>query len=82
MDIARGIHGHIVGSGRWWGPPDALTNDLRLIDDGVLDSMAIFELVSFVEDEYGIELEDDELMPETFESIDALARLVSRKLGG
>lgn len=54
--------------------------DEPLLDSGVLDSASILELVSFLEDRFGISIEDDELVPEHFETIDTVAKLVETKL--
>ena len=46
---------------------------------GLLDSIAILNLVEFLQDEFGIRVEDDELVPENFETVKAVATLVARK---
>jgi acyl carrier protein len=46
-----------------------------------VDSMALLQLVSFVEEEFEIEIRDDELTPDNFETIEAVARLIERKRG-
>jgi acyl carrier protein len=65
----------------WAGDGRLLTPDYELIDNEVIDSLGIFEIVSFVESSYGIEIDDEELAPENFETIGAIARLVERKRG-
>jgi len=50
--------------------------------DGVLDSTDILRLVVFVEERYGIEIGDDDLVPENFETIASVAALVRAKRGG
>ena len=47
--------------------------------DGALDSTDVLRLVVFVEERYGVRLEDDELVPENFASVKALADLVASK---
>ena len=56
-----------------------LRNDQSLFASGTLDSTGILELVSFVEETFGISIDDDEMIPANFETIDALAAFVSRK---
>ncbi len=56
-----------------------LKDDTSLLNSGVIDSGAVFELVEFVEGEFGIKVDDDEIVPENFESIDAIAQLVAAK---
>ena len=52
-----------------------------LVEKKVLDSMAIFELVAFIEQSFGIEIEDEELVSENFATLKAIDRLISSKLG-
>jgi acyl carrier protein len=56
-----------------------LNDDTSLLNSGIIDSGAVFELVEFVEGEFKVKIEDDEVVPEHFESISAIANLVSSK---
>jgi acyl carrier protein len=56
-----------------------LKNDDSFMELGIVDSTGILELVSFLQERFGIEL-DDELSPENLDSIECLTRFVSRKL--
>jgi acyl carrier protein len=47
--------------------------------DGMLDSLAIEQLIAFLEEKYRLTFDDDELVAENFASIDAVAALVDRK---
>ena len=59
-----------------------LQDDTPLRTSGVLDSMATLGLVSFVEKEFGIELEAHETGIETFDTVGGIADLVVQKVGG
>ncbi len=52
-----------------------------LIENGVLTSLQTVELVMFLEDRFGITVEDEELDEENFGSIDAITNLVAGKSG-
>jgi len=52
-----------------------------LLENGILDSMGVLELVHFIEQEYGILVSDDELAPDNFQSIDRLAAFIQIKTG-
>ena len=58
-----------------------LEDDTPLRTSGVLDSLATLGLVSFVEKEYGIELEAHETGIETFDTVGGIAALVMQKRG-
>jgi acyl carrier protein len=49
------------------------------MDNGVLDSMNVIELVTFIEQEFDIAVEDEEIVPGNFDSIYQLANFVRSK---
>jgi acyl carrier protein len=49
------------------------------LDNGIVDSMNILELVMFVEEKFGVKVADDEIIPENFDSVEQLARYVDSK---
>ena len=60
---------------------DAITHEASLLEAGIIDSTGVLELVSFLETEFGIEVQDDEMLPENLDSIGAISNYVARKLG-
>jgi acyl carrier protein len=62
--------------------PSALSGMTSLIEAGVIDSTGVLELVGFLEEEFGIRIADEELVPENLDSIDNIVRFVERKQGG
>jgi acyl carrier protein len=58
-----------------------LQNSDKWLESGLLDSLAILDLVHFLEEEFRLQISDDELLPENFQSLDAVAAFVSRKEG-
>jgi len=50
-----------------------------LLESGVLDSLGVLDLVSFVEQEFSVHVEDEELVPENFQTIDRIAAFVESK---
>jgi acyl carrier protein len=65
-----------------YGQDDGFGDDVSFMEKGLLDSTGILELVAFVEERYGISLEDDELIPDNFDSITKLSNYISRKTDG
>ena len=57
----------------------SFTDDEPLMETGVIDSLGIFRLVSFLEDELGIRVSDEEINPETLKNLNAIEALVIRK---
>jgi acyl carrier protein len=50
-----------------------------LMDRGIIDSTGVLEIVSFIEERFGITVADTELVPENLDSISQLARFVRLK---
>ena len=50
-----------------------------LLESGVLDSMGVLELVHFIEQEFNVQVSDEELVPENFQSIDRLVSFLQSK---
>ena len=52
------------------------------LEKGIIDSTGVLELVAFVEQTFGFEVEDEELVPENFDSVSKLERYIRQKTGG
>jgi acyl carrier protein len=57
-----------------------LNDDTSLLDEGVIDSTGILELVSFLEEEFDISVEDDEILPENLDSITNVTAYLEKKM--
>ncbi len=76
-DIERNIRSFIVNN-FLFGRADALKEDGSL--GAVVDSTGAIELVCFLEERFGITVDDADVIPENFESIRAVTDYVARKL--
>ena len=56
------------------------SNDASFFDTGLIDSMGVLTLVEFVKDRYGVSVEDDELLPENWDSVNRIATFVQARL--
>lgn len=61
------------------GAADQYADDASFMDAHLLDSTGFLELVQFLEESYAIKVEDDEMMPENLDCLDAIAAFVLRK---
>ena len=78
-DIRETLRAFIVESFLFGQPDPAMTDDAALVEMGVLNSTGVLELVAFIEETFGMEVDDTELVHENFGSIDAMAAFVARK---
>ncbi|MBZ9733442.1 acyl carrier protein [Mesorhizobium sp. CA18] len=58
---------------------EALENNTSLLDQGIVDSTGVLEVIGFIEETFGIVVEDSELLPENLDSIQGIAQYVIRK---
>ena len=59
-----------------------IEDDSPLLDSGIIDSLGVLDLVSFIEKEFKITIADEDLMAENFESIASMAAFVQIKGNG
>ena len=58
---------------------DSVDRDEDLLAREVLDSQGTLELVAFLEERFGIEVADEDLVPENFKSVNSIAAFAERK---
>lgn len=62
-----------------FGNDEGLKGDSSFLDEGIIDSTGILELVSFLEEEFDIIIDDEELVPENLDSINNVVNYLERK---
>jgi len=80
MNIEQTIRNYIINERFRGKVPGGFDDDYNLIDEGVLDSLAIINLVSYLEQQYQIEFGDNDIVPEHFSSVNTLFEFVREKL--
>jgi acyl carrier protein len=78
MTIQDRMRGYILET-FYVSEPGELTDDLSLIDSGLVDSTGMLDIILFIEGEYGFRVEDAETIPENLETIGRIADFVARK---
>ena len=58
----------------------ALVDDTSLLDQGIVDSTGVLEIIGFIEETFGITVEDSELLPENLDSIQGIEQYIIRKM--
>lgn len=75
------IRNYIVNTFLFGRGGDDVGDAESLLDKGIIDSTGVLELVSFLEEKYGVQVTDDELTANNFDSIDRLTAFVNSKRG-
>lgn len=60
----------------------SLADDESVLTTKAIDSLGVFRVIAFMEDTFPITIEDTDLLPENFETINLMAAFVGRKLAG
>jgi acyl carrier protein len=61
--------------------PAALEDATSLLEQGIIDSTGVLEVIGFIETTFGITVEDSEMLPDNLDSIERIATFVARKKG-
>ena len=62
-----------------FGDDAGFKNDASLLEEGIIDSTGVLELVDYLESTYNFSIEDDELIPENLDSIENIAAFIASK---
>jgi acyl carrier protein len=81
MTTTETIRRFVLNELGYRGSPANLEDDFPLIDNHVIDSLDMLKLISLIEEEFGVEVDDEELVPENFGTIGAIAGFVDAKRG-
>ncbi|WP_431859535.1 phosphopantetheine-binding protein [Azospirillum sp.] len=76
--IAKDIRSFIVES-FLLGQDSGFDNSESLLESGIIDSTGIMHVVAFLEETFGVAIEDDDLVADNLDSVDRIAGFVGRK---
>ena len=60
-------------------PGKTIGNDEALISSGLIDSFSLVDLSLFIEETFGVRIEDTELNVDTFDTLDELVKLINER---
>ncbi|HFE37093.1 MAG TPA: acyl carrier protein [Gammaproteobacteria bacterium] len=79
MSVEQKVRGYILESFLFTDDDSALNNADSLLENGTMDSTGVMEVIHFLEEEFGITVEDEEMVPENLDSVDNIVAFVKRK---
>lgn len=79
MSIEDKVKEYILENYLFTDDMSALGNDDSFIEKGIIDSTGILEVIFFLEETFGLAVEDDEMVPENFDSVNNIATFVNKK---
>jgi acyl carrier protein len=69
----------MVNNLTWGGSWKDVDGDYPLLDKRVIDSFGMLKLISLLEEEFGVEIDDEDIVPDNFGTIKGIATLVESK---
>jgi acyl carrier protein len=63
-----------------FGNANGLQDDTSFLEEGIIDSTGVLELVTFLEEDFGIQVDDEELIPENLDSINNVTAYLEKKM--
>jgi len=79
MHIEQEIKTYILENYLFTDDDSQLSSADSFLEKGILDSTGILEVIYFIEEEYGLKVEDEEMIPENLDSVEYLVAFVKRK---
>ncbi len=79
MDVKEQIRNYIAENFLFSSNGFTLDDDESFLEAGVVDSLGVVELVSFVEENFNVQVPDDDIVPDNFDSVDNLAAYIARR---
>ena len=79
MNLLQVLREHIINQYLKGNEPEGFNDDYNLIDEGIFDSLAIMNLIAWLEKYFSIEFDEGDIVLENFSSVNALLGFVQRK---
>lgn len=80
MDIEERVRKFIT-SNFYVAEASSLMDDTSLLDKGIVDSTGVLEVIAFLEDEFHVQVADEEMLPDNLDSIGRISAFIKRKTG-
>ena len=81
MSVKDKVRGYILENYLFSDDPSTHADGDSFLDKGIIDSTGILEVIYFLEDEFNVSVEDDEMIPENLDSVDNIVAFIGKKQG-
>lgn len=79
MSIEQQVRDYILDNYLFTDDQSALKNDDSFLNKGIIDSTGIMEVILFLEERFGIQVDDEEMVPENLDSVNNIVDYIGRK---
>ena len=78
-EVAARVRAYITENFLYMRPDFSIGDNDSLLGTGIIDSMGVIEVITFVQQEFGITIDDDDITEENLGTLSAIARYVTDK---
>ncbi len=78
MEVKNQVRQYIVENFLFGDESPLESDSMSLLDGGIIDSVGVMELVAFLEQDFGLDVADEDLIPENLDSVDNLSAYIGR----
>lgn len=82
MSVEQQLRGYILENFLFTDDPSAIADGDSFLKNGIIDSTGMLEVIYFIEDRFGVVVQEDEMIPQNLDSINNIAAYVRRKTSG
>lgn len=79
MSVEDKVRGFILDNFLFTDDQSELSNNDSLLDKGLVDSTGILEIITFIEEEFSLQVDDEEMVPENLDSVDNIKAFIAKK---
>jgi acyl carrier protein len=79
QDIKQQVRSYLLENFLMGGLEEEIQDDTSFMEAHILDSTGFIELISYLEEQFGIQVKDDEMVPENLDSLRSIEQFIWRK---
>ena len=79
MSVEEKVRNYILENYLFTEDQSELNNEDSFLDKGIIDSTGILEVIFFLEEEFSISVDDDEMIPENLDSVNNIVKYINSK---
>ena len=80
VDIKQDLREYIINNFLFGDEDNSFNDDDSFMENSILDSTGILDIILFIEEKYGIKIEDNEILPENLDSLNNLEKFIKTKM--
>lgn len=80
QDTAQQVRDYVIDRFLFGQGGERLLDDASFLEQNLVDSTGVLEMVMFLEQRFAVKVQDHELIPDNFDSVNRIAAFVARKL--